>query len=450
MARTFKLLLGLATFLVVAGWALAPLDHELVRPRLGIPEVARPGELIRIELRDSAPVDVGAAPVAALLGRERVELELRELRREGATRVLEARLPETLGPGAFGLEVELHGVRHSHAKAVHVLASYPEDYKVVHLADLPLFLGDGRGDLLMQRIVEEVNLIAPDLVLISGDIAYAGTWAHFEAALAHFEGFDAPVIAGIGNHEYRGLASFFTLFGPLHHIVDVGPRRIITLNSGHGRDQLTESQARWMRAGFAGREAAETLVQLHHPPFWKRHLGVHVDTLAALCREYGVPVVLAGHWHGDYVFDERGEAQHDTPEFEGTKYVVTTAAGADLREPFSSSPLHHGYRLLRLSGRELIDYTYDWEGDGQRDASCSIPVGKLSTSYWGYRAMVVHNELNERLEGARLRIWIDGEVTHLRPDHGVLESVRVENGRTCYTLRVDVEAAQDTRVSLEG
>jgi predicted phosphohydrolase len=450
MARLSKLLIALATFAVAAGWSASPRDFELVRPRLGIPEVALAGETIRIELRDSLPFDLGGAPTVALAGEERVELQLTEVSREGATRVLEARLPATLPAGAFALEVALHGETHSHAKAVHVLERYPEDYEIVHLADLPLFLGDGRGDLLMQRIVDEVNLIAPDLVLISGDIAYAGTWAHFEAALAHFEGFDAPVIAGIGNHEYRGLASFFTLFGPLHHIVDVGPRRIITLNSGHGRDQLTESQARWMRAGFAGREGEETLVQLHHPPFWKRRLGVHVDELVELCRTHSVPVVLAGHWHGDYVFDETGEARHDTCDFEGTRYVVTTAAGADLRAPFSSSPLHHGYRLLRLSGRELLDYTYDWEGDGQRDASCSIPVGELDTSYWGPRAMVVHNQLNERFEAARLRLWIDGEVTHLRPDRGSIESVRTENGRTCYTLRVDVEPAQDTRVTLEG
>ena len=450
MARPFKLLVALATFCLVASWAVTPLEFELVRPRLGIPEVALAGETIRIELRDAAPLDLGAPPTATLVGGERIELELRELPREGATRVLEARLPEDLAAGAFGLEVELHGELRAHAKAVHVLESYPEDYSIVHLADLPLFLGDGRGDLQMERIVEEVNLIAPDLVMISGDIAYAGTWAHFEAALAHFEGFDAPVIAGIGNHEYRGLASFFTLFGPLHHVVDVGPRRVITLNSGHGRDQLTESQARWMRASFEGREEEETLVQLHHPPFWKRRLGVHVDELVELCRAYRVPVVLAGHWHGDYVFDEAGVAQHESCEFEGTKYVVTTAAGADLREPFSSSPLHHGYRLLRLSGRELLDYTYDWEGDGTRDASCSIPFGKLATSYWGPRAMVVHNQLNERFEAMRLRIWIDGEVTGLQPDLGTLESVRTENGRTCYTVRVDVEAAQDTRVTLEG
>lgn len=450
MLRSVNTLLAATAFALACWWSLVPVGFELVRPRLGIPEVALGGEVVRLELRDGLPFESGDAPRVTLVGAERIELVARELSRRGAARSFELQLPEDLRSRAYALEVELRGVTHSHPKAVHVLDEYPEEYKIVHLADVPTFLGDGRGDVLMARIVEEVNMIAPDLVLISGDIAYAGTWAHFHAALEHFEDFDAPLVAGIGNHEYKGLASFFTLFGPLHHVVDLGDRRVITLNSGHGRDQLTESQARWMRAAFASREQRKTLVQLHHPTFWKRNLEVHVDELVELCREHEVPVVLAGHWHGDYLFDEAGEARDDAWDFDGTKYVVTTAAGADLREEYSASPLHHGYRLLRLTGNELIDYTYDWDGDGVRHSSCSIPVGKLSVSNWGPQAFTVHNELNESFDDALVPMWLDGEVLGLEPDVGTLVDVAMIDGRTRYRVRIDLKAQADTLIQLEG
>ncbi|MCB9915978.1 MAG: metallophosphoesterase [Planctomycetes bacterium] len=466
--------LRLALALAAVAWAVAhgfgARDFELVRPRLGIPEIVRPGESIRVELRDALPWDEGPAPRVRLLGPAPLELELLELERRGAVRTAVARLPEDLALGAYGIEVELHGRRHDHPKAVHVHAR-PDDFEdltVVHLADLPTFLGDGRGDLLMRRIVEEVNLIAPDLVLISGDIAYVGSWDHFRAALEHFEAFDAPVVAGIGNHEYRGLAAFFTLFGPLHHVVDLDGWRIVTLDSGHGRDELTETQLAFLEAALSGsvgapRQDADAareelpapvegarvpLVQMHHPPFWTRKLHVHVDRLVELCALYGVPAVLTGHWHGDYVFDRSGTPRRDTPDFPGTKYVVTTAAGADLRPQTSDSELHHGYRLLRFHRRVLSDYTYDQDGDGVRHPCASIPVGQLTQWQYGPRTVAVKNELHEDLRRARVRLWIDEENAGLVPDVGTLEEVLLEGGRTRYTVRVDVPRESEVQVTL--
>ncbi len=454
MPRLLNLLLAALAFVGGAAWALLPLDFELVRPRLGLPAVALAGESIHVELRDGAPFDLGAEPTAwlrgqALGGVERVELELLVASRRGARRRLELRLPVDLAAGSYALELELHGRVQRHPKAVHVLEEYPESYKIVQLADLPLFLGDGSGDALMSRIVQEVNLIDPDLVLISGDIAYNGSWDHFYAALEHFEGFEAPLVAGIGNHEYKGLASFFTLLGPLNHIVDLGDRRVITLNSGHGRDQLTMSQYEWVRAAFEQRAGRKTLVQLHHPLFWKRNLGVHVQDLVELCREHEVPIVFTGHWHGDYVFDESGAPRADTWDFEGTKYVVTTAAGADLRAPFSASPLHHGYRLVRLSGNELVNYTYDWDGDGTRHACSSIPVGQISVTQEGPRAVLVRNDLNEVLEDALVPLWIEGMNSGLQPDVGLLAGVDASEGRTRYLVRIDLAANAETLIQLE-
>jgi len=438
MPRALALLLALAAFCSACCWSLSSHRFEVLRPRLGIPAVRSAGQAVGIDMRLSSPLWTPAIRLH-LIDEEGHRFELSKTTlRSGAARRLEALLPEDLPAGPYDLEFLVDGVRLVSPKAVHVLGEAKEEFKVVQLADLPIFGPGSDGDTRMQQIVTEINTIAPDLVLITGDIAYTGTWRHFEAALGHFAAFDAPVVAGIGNHEYKGLAAFFTLFGPLQHVVEFGDRRVITLNSGHGRDQLTESQYAWLRAAMADGARGDILIQLHHPLFWKRNLRVHRDDVVELCDEQEVPIVLSGHWHGDYVFDQSGRARSDTWDFEGTKYVVTTAAGADLRPEFSASPVHHGYRLIRMRGKRVLDYSYDWDGDGIRHASCSLPVGELRTVVEGPGSVSVYNDLNEDLEDALITVWLDGAGAigaTPRPSSGQLHDVKVIDGRRRVRIR---------------
>jgi predicted phosphohydrolase len=424
--------------------AILPLRFELLTPRLGVPAIRLPGESFEIELRTSLP-GWSPAPEVVLVGDERVVCTARYLDSSGSRQALVAQIPGDAPAGSYTLEVALGDALEARTRAVHVLTEYPEELTVVQLADLPTFLKGKGGDEQMQRTIAEVNTIDPDLVLLTGDIAYGNKWENFRAAFGHFEDFEAPVVAAIGNHEYRGLAAFFTIFGPLNHVVDFGERRIVSANSAHGRDQLTESQYAWLADALDGPGA---ILQLHHPLFWQRNLASHVDDVVRLCDDAEVPVVLAGHWHGDYVFDRTGEPRADTPDFDGTKYVVTTAAGAKLRPETSATELHHGYRVLRFSGNRLVDYTYDWDGDGVRDPHCSIPIDRLRTEQVASGRAVVHNELNESFPDALVTVWVDGDARDLLPDRGAVEDTRVEGERVRYRVRVDLAANSTTSITL--
>jgi 3',5'-cyclic AMP phosphodiesterase CpdA len=449
MPRPIIPLLTLAAFLLSLAWVLIPLRFELVRPRLGIPVVALPGEEFRLELRTSLPWSTSDIAVR-LVGDRAHSCTVRAISSSGSRRSLSVTTPPDLAPGSYGLEVELWGVSRTSPRAVHLFAALPGDeLKIVQLADLPVFGGDRSGEELMRTLVSEINLIAPDLVLVTGDINYTGSWEHWKMALEFLEEFEAPVLTCIGNHEYKGLAGFLTAFGLPRHVVDVGTRRFITLDSGHGRDQLTESQLVWMREAFESREGRSTIVQLHHPLFWKRNLEIHVDELVELCAEHEVPIVVSGHLHGDQLFDSDGEARSDRWDFPGTRYVVTTAAGADLRPPYAASPVHHGYRLIRLEGNRLVDFTYDWDGDGTRDPCCSIPVGRLRVEETGEGSVVVHNELNEPLGGAVVSIrWAGGPEMVIASRGEVIETSRVDGELRCR-VRIDLPARSVTPVSLK-
>jgi hypothetical protein len=131
---------------------------------------------------------------------------------------------------------------------------------------------------------------------------------------------------------------------------------------------------------------------------------------------------------------------------------VTTTAGADLREKYSSSPLHHGYRLIRLDARKgqagLQFYTYDMDGDGRRDATSSIPVGKLRARQTDPKSLLVENDLHEALENAQVEIKVPGDNLTLMPNQGQLLKCYKDNGHAVYEIGVALAANSRTEISL--
>ena len=111
--------------------------------------------------------------------------------------------------------------------------------------------------------------------------------------------------------------------------------------------------------------------------FFDRNVEVGVPTIVELCEQHDVPMVLAGHWHGDALYDGEGVDRRDTWDFPGTKFVVTTTAGTDLRPEWSTAPARFGYRVVEVEGDQVRSYTYDVEGDGTRHFSASHPLGEL-------------------------------------------------------------------------
>jgi hypothetical protein len=129
--------------------------------------------------------------------------------------------------------------------------------------------------------------------------------------------------------------------------------------------------------------------------------------------------------------------------------VATTTAGADLRPAYSASPPHHGYRLIRVKGDKLTSYTYDYDGDGARDATSSIPVGKLNVVRDGETRVVAKNGLNESLENAKVKIAIAEQNYHLFPDKGEIHRiVPAKEKGLVYEVLVSLPARSEISVTL--
>ncbi|WP_455223480.1 metallophosphoesterase family protein [Kaarinaea lacus] len=451
MSLPLRIVLTIAVIVIAAVWMVLPVKFDVLGPRLGIPVIVKPGSNIEVNIKSTLPFWQPDWQVSLGLRDKRLPLTITDSQLEVANQILEVTVPETIDAASYSLIVSDGGQEIIRPKAVHVVNEFQEQVSIVQMADLPT-LGHGDGDQRLQQIIDEINIINPDLVLMTGDIAYGGNWDQYYRLLAAMENINAPVVAAPGNHEYEGWAGFLTLIGEPYHSVRYGNLQIISLNSGHGRDQLTEAQYRWLEDEVNHLQGRTPIIQLHHPihhrPDLRGYLAVHVPDLVQTFQQLHVPIVLAGHWHGDAVYDETGQDRRDTWYFPGTPYVVTTAAGADLREKYSSSPLHHGYRLIRLDQDILLTYTYDMDGDGYRDATSSIPMGKLRAVPQDGLAVLVENALHEFFPAARVQIKVPGNNLSLKPDFGQLANRYSYKGDSYFDVEFPLAADSQRRIRL--
>lgn len=447
---------------VMFGVAILPPRFEIQSPRLGQPAVLLPGETLRIRLRTSLPYWHPKWQVK--INRHDESLPVSILSEEVGfnQHILNVKIPKSAKVGRYTLSVAANAVMANTVVAnsvkigrqsVYIRQQHPSRVSIVQLADLPTLGGDEKGDRQLGQIIDEINVINPDIVLLTGDVAYGGSWDQYRRLIEALDRLEPPLIAVPGNHEHQGWAAYLTLFGSPYHFVDVGDLRIISLNTGHGRDQLTQSQYRWLKQTLMTMGSKTAVVQLHHPIFHRSDLRGYVQGMAtemtALFKQFRVSIVLSGHWHGDAVYDEQGQERLDTWDFSGTPYVVTTTAGADLRKRYSSSVLHHGYRLIRLNRGKLASYTYDYDGDGNRDPASSIPLGKISTRQTGQNRIEATNDLNEHLTDARLKIRVQGNKQDLVTNRGKLVGDYQDGEHTVYEILVDLPARSTTSIQLK-
>lgn len=244
---------------------------------------------------------------------------------------------------------------------------------------------------LLDQFIAEMERLRPSAVLLGGDLTYQETEAWYAGVsrrLHRLEVQGIPVIVAAGNHERKGWHLFQRHFGhvPTHRI-DMGGVAILTLDSGHGRDQLTPSQLGWLEEQLQALDGHTAVIQLHHPA-WPAGEATHEEaggsggflrvfqkSFIALCRKYNVAAVLSGHWHSDAVFDDLGRLRDDAADFPGTKFIVTTALGNELRRVTRWPHTYYGYRILDFENGKLVRYTHDLDGDGRPDPIASTPLG---------------------------------------------------------------------------
>ncbi|WP_324752495.1 metallophosphoesterase [Roseovarius sp. Pro17] len=185
--------------------------------------------------------------------------------------------------------------------------------RVVHLSDL--HFGRDRPELLAP-LITAVNMLAPDLVAISGDLTQRARSGQFRAARAFLQRLEAPVLVVPGNHD-------IPLHNPLARILwpwrqyrsHISPQLepsfedseliVLGMNTvnrfAHQSGQVSPSALSRVDCALGDRKSRTCLIVAHHPleqlATDRKRPTRGAECAKDMLSQMGVDAVLSGHLH---------------------------------------------------------------------------------------------------------------------------------------------------------
>jgi hypothetical protein len=237
---------------------------------------------------------------------------------------------------------------------------------------------ENQGDEATARLIAEHPAAT---VAALGDLAYQhGSPAEFQRCFAPSWGrFRDRIRPAPGNHDHatKDAAGYTGYFGAragppdeLRYSYDLGAWHLVALDSDCwrvGGCDLTDPQARWLRADLRANRRRCTLAYWHRPPFSSGRYGDAEDTervraLWQVAVEEGVDIVLTGHEHSYERFAPMDASGAVDREF-GTRLFIVGTGGGNLRKyrrpvlPTTEVRNADTWGLLRLTLRQS---SYEW------------------------------------------------------------------------------------------
>jgi 3',5'-cyclic AMP phosphodiesterase CpdA len=242
---------------------------------------------------------------------------------------------------------------------------------LVHLSDLHF----GRVDnALLDPLRELVQRLAPDVVVVSGDLTQRAKSEQFEAARAWLDTLPGPQIIVPGNHDISLYNVFRRFLQPLtryrRYITDdldpiyvdqeiavlgVNTARSLTFKDG----RVNEEQVAKIRAELSGLAPGITrIIVTHHPfdlpaSFAEDELVDRAPMAMAAFAEVGVDLLLAGHLHTSHAGSTAG--RYRLSEYAALVVQAGTATSTRGRGEVNS------FNVIRVEADHIEVDRYGWD-----------------------------------------------------------------------------------------
>lgn len=263
---------------------------------------------------------------------------------------------------------------------------------LVHLSDLHF----GRVDeALLEPLRALVHQIAPDVVVVSGDLTQRAKSEQFEAARAWLDTLPGPQVIVPGNHDISLYNVFRRFVHPLERykryitddlapayiddeiaVLGVNTARSLTFKDG----RVNEEQIAQIRERLAGLGTDVTRIVVTHHPFdlpesakEEEVVGRAVEAMKAFA-ETGVDVLLAGHLHASHA----GSTAERYPLADFAALVVQAGTATSTRGRGETN----SFNVLRVQSSQVEVDRYGWDVVGQRFQLVSTDKFMRSTNVW--------------------------------------------------------------------
>jgi 3',5'-cyclic AMP phosphodiesterase CpdA len=264
---------------------------------------------------------------------------------------------------------------------------------LVHLSDLHF----GRVDAaLLDPLRELVHRIAPDVVVVSGDLTQRAKSEQFEAARAWLDTLPGPQIIVPGNHDISLYNVFRRFVQPLERykryitddlapgyvddeiaVLGMNTARSLTFKNG----RLNEEQVALIRERLGGLDPKITRVVVTHHPFDLPEAAGEESDLVGRAQmamqafaECGVDVLMAGHLHASHA--------GSTAE----RYQIEAYAALVIQAGTATSTRGRGevnsFNVVRIEPDRVEVDRYGWDVVGQRFEVMSTEKFLRSGNVW--------------------------------------------------------------------
>ena len=440
------------------------------RPLVNIPAFVLPGQTLEINCVADPATTGWQAEIT--FGAATLSLPVVSASYDASTEwwTLNSTVPAVSLHGLYDLRVTANGgLDDTTRNAVQVLEQFREDYYFIHITDTHLpdhkfsdsgaTPSDSTETLDLRAVIQDINLINPEFVLITGDFVNEGeleeylNWRCYTRAQRQLYEFETPTFLVSGNHDLGGWTGtlpsagtarrdWWRFFGwprlenpppgaPLHtqnYSFDYGPVHFVGMEAYvnydlwrvdiYGSDSFPLAQMAWLNQDLAAASNSQAQVLFYHYDFQNQ---VSLSSLA-------VEMALSGHIHKDQ--------------------------GDELVQPYDLSTNNvcdgeRSYRLIRVSGSTLQPETT--LSAGAAGENLSVTYAPANAGISNSVTAEITNTQPQRFENGRLRFVMPAAGAAYAVTGGQL--VQVEQGGEfdiCH-VEVDILAAgiQSVTISLD-
>lgn len=250
--------------------------------------------------------------------------------------------------------------------------------RIVHLSD-PHF--GAHSPALLRPLAGAVAALAPDLVVVSGDLTQRARRGQFAAAAEWLRGLPAPVLVVAGNHDlplgnlWLRLADPWRRWRqgvglPLTPLWQSEAAVVVGLNTANPRawknGRITGGDVAHVAQAFRDAGARRRVLVMHHPmqgPRGEPEALAGAEAVAAGLAAAGVELVLSGHLHATYV----------TPLADAPS-VLSVQAGTCLSHRVRGDG--NAFNLLRLVAGGVVITHHRAGADGVFSADADLALAR--------------------------------------------------------------------------
>ena len=357
---------------------------SILSPRPNIPVIAREGESFSIELKTKKK----PANISAFLSLETPDfsLPLQVKQTSEDNNLFSATVPADIPEELYDLILKTDTDSQTCRRCVKVVASFPEQFYFIQITDVHItfpIIADSMGrdnpNALFEQLAEEINIINPAFVLITGDVTMSTEGItrmlfqkgmtlgepvqerlkllikeEFDTFLEILNKFRVPTFVLPGNHDMVGTVNRVAM----QNWQDVMSRRYFSFDfsGAHftGFDnsaqfemakmiydahpdftEIDKEQLTWLEEDLKKNQDKKIKILFYHVPYTKQDK----TAVTELAGRYGVKLTLAGHLHDD-----------SAVRFGAVPTLwVRTASNLDFG----------AYRVIRVRGDEIVSWGYD-------------------------------------------------------------------------------------------